>query len=163
MVRFRRAVLAAAFLPSTRPVARTSILRAVAASASAEMGTLFRATQPRTSATSSGGLVRCLVLYPHRTRARRMLASSGRPRASAIIAGVAAVSARAMSFRYIAGVAAVSARAMSFRYLAEASFHFMSTYAQANSYQVVSDLRRSPGGWPAGGQAERFASPGGGQ
>ena len=56
-----------------------------------------------------------------------MLASSGRPRAWASIAGVAAVSARAMSFRY----------------LAEASFHFMSTYMQANSYQVVSDLRSS--------------------
>jgi len=37
-----------------------------------------------------------------------------------------------------AGVAAVSALAMSFRYLAEACFHFMSTYVQANSYQVVS-------------------------
>src|SRR5689334_12779201 len=127
MVRFRRAVLAAAFLPSTRPVAWTSILRAIADSASADTGALFLATHARTSATSSGGSERCLVLKPHRTSARRMLASSGCPRASGSMAGVAAVSARAMSLRY----------------LAEASFHFMSTYAQANSYQVVSDLRRS--------------------
>jgi len=41
------------------------------------------------------------------------------------------------------GVAAVSARAMSLRYLAEACFHFMSTYKQANSYQVVSAFVRS--------------------
>ena len=57
------------------------------------------------------GPARCLVLNPHRTSARRMLASFGRPRASASIAGVAAVRARAMSLRY----------------LAEACFHFMST------------------------------------
>src|SRR5262249_14606101 len=93
----------------------------------ADTGPLLRATQASTSATSSGGSERCLVLNPHRTSARRMLASSGRPRTSASIAGVAAVSARAMSFRY----------------LAEACFHFMSTYAQANSYQVVAALRRS--------------------
>jgi len=43
----------------------------------------------------------------------------------------------------IAGVAAVSARAMSFRYLAEACFHFMSTYLQADSYQVVSAFLRT--------------------
>jgi hypothetical protein len=110
MVRCRRAVLAAAFLPSTVPVARSSILRAIAGSVSAETGALLRATQARTSAISSGGLVRCLVLNPHRMSARRMLASSGRPRASASIAGVAAVSARAMSLRYFA----------------EACFHFMS-------------------------------------
>jgi hypothetical protein len=55
--------------------------------------------------------MRCLALKPHLVSARRMLASSGRPRTSANIAGVAAVSARAMSLRY----------------LAEACFHFMST------------------------------------
>ena len=32
---------------------------------------------------------------------------------------------------------------MSFRYLAEACFHFMSTYTQANSYQVVAAFSRS--------------------
>jgi len=31
---------------------------------------------------------------------------------------------------------------MSLRYFAEASFHFMSTYWEANSYQVVSALPR---------------------
>ncbi len=56
-----------------------------------------------------------------------MVASSGRPHPSPSIAGAAAASARAMSFRY----------------LAEACFHFMSTYRQANSYQVVSALVRS--------------------
>jgi hypothetical protein len=105
------AVLAAAFLPSTVPVARSSIRRAVAGSVSVETGVVLRATQPRTWAASSGGSGRCLVLNPHRTSARRMLASCGRPRALASIAGVAAVSARAMSLRY----------------LAEACFHFMST------------------------------------
>ena len=32
---------------------------------------------------------------------------------------------------------------MSFRYFAEACFHFMSTYAQANSYQLVAAFLRS--------------------
>ena len=32
---------------------------------------------------------------------------------------------------------------MSFRYLAEACFHFMSTYVQANSYQLVAAFSRS--------------------
>jgi hypothetical protein len=32
---------------------------------------------------------------------------------------------------------------MSLRYLAEACFHFISTYAQANSYQLVSAFTRS--------------------
>jgi hypothetical protein len=110
MVRCLRAVLAAAFIPSSRPVAWSSILRATAAFASADTEALFRATQARTSATSWGGSERCLVLNHHRMSARRMLASSGRPRVSASIAGVAAVSARAMSLRY----------------LAEACFHLMS-------------------------------------
>src|SRR5215813_15131858 len=127
MVRFRRAVLAAAFFPSSRPVAWSSILRAIAPSASADTGALFLATHARTSATSPGGSERCLVLKPHRMSARRMLASSGRPRASASMAGVAAVSARAMSLQY----------------LAEACFHFMSAYEQANSYQVVAAFVRS--------------------
>ncbi len=111
IVRWRRAVLAAAVLPSSLPVACSSNLRAVAASVSADRGVLLRATQPSTSATSAGGSARCLVLKPHRPSARRMLNSSGRPRPSVSIAGVAAVSARAMSLRY----------------LAEACFHFMST------------------------------------
>jgi hypothetical protein len=127
IVRFRRAVLAAAFLPSSRPVAWSSSLRAVAVSASADIGVLLRATHVRASAALGGGSERCLVLNPQRTSARRMLASSGRPRAPASIAGVAAVNARAMSLRY----------------LAEACFHFMSTWAQANSYQPVSALVRS--------------------
>src|ERR1022692_400704 len=121
IVRCRRAVLAAAMVPSRRPVAWWSTCRATAASASADRGALLRATHDRTSA---GGSSRCLVLKAQRVSARRMLGSSGRPRASV-------------------SVAAVSARAMSFRYLAEASFHFMSTYLQANSYQVVSSFARS--------------------
>ena len=40
-------MLAAGVFPSTRPVARLSILRAVDASASAEIGPLFRATKRR--------------------------------------------------------------------------------------------------------------------
>jgi hypothetical protein len=32
---------------------------------------------------------------------------------------------------------------MSFRYFADACFHFMSTYAQANSYQLVRAFSRS--------------------
>src|SRR5215468_5172663 len=128
MVRFLRAVLAAAFFPSSRPVAWSSILRATVASANADTGALFLATHARTSATSPGGSERCLVLKPHRMSARRMLASSGRPRAPASMAG---------------GVAAVSARAMSLQYLAEACFHFMSAYEQANSYQVVAAFVRS--------------------
>jgi len=43
----------------------------------------------------------------------------------------------------MAGVAAVSARAMSFRYLADACFHFTSAYAQANSYQPACVFARS--------------------
>jgi|SRR5215472_8710214 len=43
----------------------------------------------------------------------------------------------------MARVAAVSARAMSLRHLAEACFDFMSTSAQANSYQLVSACARS--------------------
>ena len=39
---------------------------------------------------------RSLVLNPHRTSARRMLTSSGRPLTSTSMAGVAAVSARAV-------------------------------------------------------------------
>src|SRR5215813_384380 len=133
MVRFRRAVLAAAFFPSSRPVAWSSILRPVAASASSDTGALFLATHARTPATSPGGSERCLVLKPHRMSAWRMLASSGRP----------------WTFASMTGVAAVSVRAMFLRYLAEACFHFMSTYEQANSYHVVSDFIRShPVGLP---------------
>ncbi|WP_329240295.1 hypothetical protein OG417_39985 [Actinoallomurus sp. NBC_01490] len=43
-----------------------------------------------------------------------------------------------MSLVYIAGVACVSAYAMSCRYFADAVFHFMSTYAHAKAYQVMS-------------------------
>src|SRR6266571_4459594 len=64
MMRCLRAVLAAAFLPSTVPVARSSIRRAVAGSVSVETGAVLRATQARTSAASSGGSERCLVLNP---------------------------------------------------------------------------------------------------
>src|SRR5215468_1179666 len=59
MVRFRRAVLAAAFFPSSRPVVWSSILRPVAASASSDTGALFLATHARTPATSPGGSERC--------------------------------------------------------------------------------------------------------
>jgi hypothetical protein len=127
MVRCRRAVLAAAFAPSRRLVDNSSILRATVGSASADTGRLLWPIQARTSVTSSGGTARCLVLKPYRSRARRIAASSGRPRAPASSAGEAAVNARAMSLRY----------------LADACFHFMSTYRQANSYQEVSVLRRS--------------------
>lgn len=52
---------------------------------------------------------------------------------------------------------------MSFRYLAEACFHFMSTYVQANSYQLVAAFSRSHAvGLPVG-EAEGFSVPGGGQ
>ena len=73
IVRWRRAVLAAAVLPSSLLVACSSSLRATAASVSADRGALLRATQASTSATSVGGSARCLVLNPHRVSARRML------------------------------------------------------------------------------------------
>jgi len=56
-----------------------------------------------------------------------------RPSSSSAVAGSSAQpsgSART-------GVCRTSARAMSFRHFAEAYFHFMSAYAQANSYQLV--------------------------
>lgn len=82
MVRFRRVVLAAAFYPSSRPVAWSSILRAIATSASAA----HRSAVPRHPGEDLGNLVRrfgaLLGVEPHRTSARRILALSGRPRAS---------------------------------------------------------------------------------
>jgi hypothetical protein len=54
IVRCRRAVLAAAFLPSRRLVAWSSIRRAVAASASAETGPTPRVRSGRSAGISDG-------------------------------------------------------------------------------------------------------------
>lgn len=75
MMRCRRAVLAAAILPSRRPVACSSRRRATAVPVSADTGRLCRAIQARVSAASPGGSARCLVLKPNRSRTRRMAAS----------------------------------------------------------------------------------------
>src|SRR3569833_1108634 len=122
IIRLRRATLAAERFPSSRVVAASYTFRAVSGSARADRRTVLAAIHVSACAMSSGAVSRCLALNPQRNRALRMRASFGFPR----------------FVTRSAGVALVSAYAMSCRYFADAVVLFKSTKAHAKSYQVIS-------------------------